>query len=66
MLFRSVKKLIDINFCGIPPKYTLKRFEKLNKVFEMPEIPGFRKMSKKDSKLIQPLLNDYLKYLKIT
>lgn len=58
----NVKKLLDINFCSLPFKQTVKIFEKLNKVPDMPEIPGFRKMGKKDSKKVCELLNNYLKY----
>jgi len=58
----NVKKLVQIGFCGIPPKSTLKRQEKINKLPDTVEIPGFRKMVKKDAKLVAPLLNTYLKY----
>ncbi len=58
----NVKKLIDIGFCGLPPKSTIKRQEKINKLPDTPEIPGFRKMVKKDAKQIHALLNAYLKY----
>lgn len=62
----NVKKLVNIEFCSIPPTSTLKRYEKLNKMPEMPEIPGFRKMNKKDAKKVCDLLNDYLKYFLLT
>lgn len=58
----NIKKLVDIDFCGIPAKSNFKRYEKLNKMPDMPEIPGFRRMVKKDAKQVQALLNNYLKY----
>lgn len=57
----NVKKLIDIGFTGLPPKMTLKRQEKICKLPESIDIPGFRKMVKKDSKQIQALLEEKLK-----
>ena len=59
----NVKKLIEIGFCGLPPKSTVKRQERLNKLPDNVEIKGFRRMTKKDSKQVQALLNNYLKYL---
>lgn len=57
----NIKKLLDIDFCGLPSKYTLKRYEKLHKVPEMPDIAGFRRMTKKDVKQVHTILNEYLK-----
>jgi glycylpeptide N-tetradecanoyltransferase len=57
----NVKKLLDINFCGMPHGSNFKRYEKLNKMPDMPEIPGFRRMGKKDAKKICELLKNYLK-----
>jgi len=57
----NIKKLLDISFCSLPQGSNLKRYEKLNKIPDMPEIPGLRKMGKKDAKKICELLNNYLK-----
>lgn len=57
----NIKKLVDIDFSSIPPKSNLKRQEKINKIPEMPQIPGFRKMVKKDVKQVQEILATYLK-----
>eukprot|EP00826_Nyctotherus_ovalis_P041735 TRINITY_DN4245_c0_g2_i24.p1 TRINITY_DN4245_c0_g2~~TRINITY_DN4245_c0_g2_i24.p1 ORF type:complete len:442 (+),score=130.28 TRINITY_DN4245_c0_g2_i24:207-1532(+) len=64
--FMNVRKLIDINYCEIPPKMTLKRFEKLNKVQDVVEVPGFRRMAKKDAKQVCELLNNFLKKFRVS
>lgn len=58
----NVKKLTEIKFSYIPHKSTLKRQERIHKLKDEPDIPGLRRMTKKDSKQVAALLADYLKY----
>lgn len=58
----NVKKLTEIKFSYIPHKSTLKRQERIHKLKDEPDIPGIRRMTKKDSKQVAELLNNYLQY----
>lgn len=50
------KKLIDIGFTYLPGKSTIKREERIHKLPEETDIPGLRKMVKKDAEQVRLLL----------
>eukprot|EP00698_Gefionella_okellyi_P016234 TRINITY_DN463_c0_g1_i2.p1 TRINITY_DN463_c0_g1~~TRINITY_DN463_c0_g1_i2.p1 ORF type:complete len:336 (-),score=70.26 TRINITY_DN463_c0_g1_i2:36-1043(-) len=54
------KKLVEIKFSHIPPRMTLQRLIKLNKMPDKPAIPGFRAMVKADLPQVTTLLTTYL------
>merc|ERR1712032_429792 len=55
------KKLIDVGFSHLGPRMTMARTIKLYKVPDQPQIPGMRKMEKKDVPRVTELVAGYLK-----
>jgi len=61
----NVKKLIDVGFAHLPPKFKLHTLEKLNKLPDKPLLPGFRPLNKKkDLPRVHELLTEYLSKFK--
>jgi glycylpeptide N-tetradecanoyltransferase len=54
------KKLIDVGFSHLGPRMTMARTIKLYRVPETPQLPGMRKMEKKDTKRVFELVSGYL------
>jgi len=57
----NAKKLIEVGFSRLGPRMTMARTVKLYKVPESPQLPGMRKMEKKDSRRVFELVSHYLK-----
>mmetsp|Transcript_39085 Transcript_39085/g.70546 ORF Transcript_39085/g.70546 Transcript_39085/m.70546 type:complete len:484 (-) Transcript_39085:44-1495(-) len=55
------KKLIDVGFSHLGPRMTMARTIKLYKVPDEPQLPGMRKMEKKDVPRVHELVVAYLK-----
>lgn len=55
------KKLIEIGFSRMPPRMTMARLLKLNKLADEPQTPGFRALRAEDVPACHRLLERYLK-----
>ncbi|DBA03652.1 TPA: hypothetical protein N0F65_006831 [Lagenidium giganteum] len=56
----NTRKLVEVGFVPLPPRMTITRMTKLQKLPDQTTTPGFRAMAEKDVQQVTTLLNGYL------